>query len=168
MRLTSTERSRLVAVRLGRVVLRDQAAQHHARKRIHQREHGVEDRAADVLEIHVHAVRAGVAQLLREVAGLVIDAGVEAQLLHHVVALRLPARDADRAATLDLRELPGHAADRPGGRGDDQRFARLGLADLVQPEPRGDARHAEQYRDSTKPARATRRSRSDRRAAVAP
>ena len=78
-----------------------------------------------------------------------IDAGVEAELLHGVVALLLAARDADRAQPFDLRDLPDDRADRTGRRGDDQRLAGLRLTDVeradVRREP-GHAEHAERIR----------------------
>src|SRR5258705_9742900 len=49
--------------RLGVVVMRDQAAHGNARKRVEQRKHRLEHRAADVLEIDVDAFRAGKLQL---------------------------------------------------------------------------------------------------------
>ena len=42
----------------GRVVLRDQPAHRNARERIEQRQHRIEHRAADILEIDVDAFRA--------------------------------------------------------------------------------------------------------------
>ena len=65
----------------GRVVLRDQPADRHARERIEQRQHRVEHRAADILEIDVDAFRAGGLELLGEIRRAVIDAGVEAELV---------------------------------------------------------------------------------------
>src|SRR6185295_7673554 len=74
---------------------------------------------------------------------LVVDAGVETELLHHVVALRPAPRDTDRAAALQPGDLADHAAYRPRGRRHDDGFARLRLADIEQPDPGGHAGHAE-------------------------
>jgi len=75
--------------------------------------------------------------------GAVVDAGVEAQLLDHVVALVLAAGDADRAAAVQPGELADHRADRARRRRDDDGFALLGLADHHQTPPRRHTRHAE-------------------------
>ena len=75
--------------------------------------------------------------------GLVVDAGIEAELLHDPLAFRRTAGDADGAAALDLRELPDRLADRAGGAGHDDGLAGLRLADVQQAEVAGHARHAE-------------------------
>ena len=75
--------------------------------------------------------------------GAVVDAGVEAQLLDHVVALVLAAGDADGAAAVQLGELADHRADRARRRRDDDGLAFLGLADHHQAPPRRHARHAQ-------------------------
>ena len=51
--------------RLGLVVLRDHAAHDHAGERVEQAEHGVLHGAADILEIDVDAVRAGLGERRR-------------------------------------------------------------------------------------------------------
>src|SRR5581483_4848922 len=110
---------------------------------VHLRQHGVEHLAADVLEVDVDALRTGLAKLPGEVAGLVVDAGVEPQLVGDVAALFGSAGDSDRAAALDLGDLSDHRADGSGCRRDDHRLAGLGLADLEQAEVGSQARHAE-------------------------
>src|SRR5882672_12327734 len=85
----------LHAVGLGGVVLRDQAADRDAGEGVHPSQRGVEDLAADVLEVAVDAAGHGGLQLVVERAGLVVDAGVEAELLHHVAAFLPAAGDAD-------------------------------------------------------------------------
>src|SRR5215472_15192959 len=101
----------LVTIWLGSVVLGDKPADDDAREAVHHREHRVEKHAADVLEVNIDTVRAGRTQALAHVARFVVDAGVEAELVHDVVALGLAARDAYSATAHDLRELPDHAAD---------------------------------------------------------
>ena len=91
--------------------MRDQAADRHACEDIELRKDRLENRAADILEIDVDALRAGVLELCGEIGITVIDAGIEAQLLDRVVAFFLPARDADRAQSFDLRDLSDHRAD---------------------------------------------------------
>ncbi len=73
-------------------------------------EHGVEDIAADIVEIHVDAVWTVRPQALARVSCLVVDRGVEAEFLDEVAAFVGAARDADRAAALDLRDLAQRVA----------------------------------------------------------
>jgi hypothetical protein len=86
--------------------MRDQAADRDARKRVEQREHRLEHRAADVLEIDVDALRAGVLQLRGQIGIAVVEAIVKAELVLHVVAFVLAAGDADRAGALDRAIWP--------------------------------------------------------------
>ena len=74
---------------------------------------------------------------------MVAHAGVEAELVHHVVALLACARDADHPATLDPGDLADHRAHRPGGGGDHHRLPLLRLSDPEQPHVRGHAGHPE-------------------------
>src|SRR2546425_2609540 len=90
-------------VRLSRAVVGDHAADDDARKKVREPQHRVEDLAADVVEIHIGALRAGGLQVAMQVARLVIDAGVEAELARHVLAFLAAAGDADGAAAPDLR-----------------------------------------------------------------
>ncbi len=131
------------AVGLGRAVLRDEPADRDARSGVHQRQDRVQHFAPDVLEVHVDALRRRGLQVVAEPAGLVVDAGVEPELAHDVVALCLAARNADHTATLELRELSDHAADRARSSGDDDGLARLRLGDVEQAHPGGDPGHAE-------------------------
>src|SRR6185436_17776181 len=110
----------------------------HAAEQLRAREGEIEDLAADVVEIDVD-----VPDLVAQLAGLVIEAIVEAELVLHIGALFRTAGDAERAAAPQLGELAHHAADRSGSRRHQRRFARLRLAQLLQAEIRGQARHAE-------------------------
>ena len=73
----------------------------------------------------------------------VVDAGVEAELVDHRLALVRPAGQADDAASQALGQLPDHTAHRAAGGTDHHRLAGLGLDDGHQPDPGGDARHAD-------------------------
>src|SRR6185312_15940362 len=132
-----------VAVRLRGVVVGDEPADDHASVPVHEAQHGVEHGAARVLEVDVDATGTRRGEIVVQLSRAVVDARVEAELAHDVVAFGPAARDADRAAAHALRELSYHAADRAGCRRDDDRLAGLGLADLAQAEPRRDAGHAE-------------------------
>src|SRR5258706_1189000 len=131
-----------VPVGLGEAVLRDQAADDDAPEEVRERQQRIEDLGADVFEANVHPAGARFAQPLGEVTGLVVDAGVVAQLLHRVIALRLAAGDADHAAAFDLHQLACDATHRAARGGYDDRLALLRLADFKEPEPRGDPGHA--------------------------
>ena len=126
-----------------RVVVGDQAAHRHAGEGIEPRQHRIPDLAADILEIDVDALRAGVLQLRREIGVAMIQALVEAELFLDVAALVGAAGDADGAGAGDLRDLADRGADRAGGRGHHHGFAGLRLADLVQARIGGHAGHAE-------------------------
>ena len=105
-------------------------------------EHRVEDRAADVVEVHVDAPRAVLSERCRQVVLAVVDAGVETELVDHHAAFLGTAGDADHPGAGDLGDLAG---DRTGGtrRGRHHHcLAGLGLAD---------ARHAEVGRGSRGP-----------------
>ena len=74
---------------------------------------------------------------------LVVDRGVKPELVDDVATLLLAARDADHAASPDLRDLPDHGTHRTCcGRNDDG-LARLWPADVEETEVCGHARHAE-------------------------
>src|SRR5712692_6386405 len=98
-----------VVLRAGRlrgvIVARDGAAEHHPAAHRQPRQGEVEDLSTHVVEEDVDAVRAQLAQLLPHVLGLVVDRGVEAIVLREPAALLRAARDPDRAAPLDLRDL---------------------------------------------------------------
>src|SRR5450755_2773553 len=91
------------------VVAADHAAQGDASERVHACDRGVEDRAADVLETSVNAV--GRRLLERLVEGLcvamrlVVDAGVETELVDDVGALLDAAGDAYGTAAACPGEL---------------------------------------------------------------
>ena len=76
-------------------------------------------------------------------AGLVIDAGVETQLVNHPVALGAPAGNADEAAAFYFGNLANSLADRTRRSRDDDGFAGLRLAHVQQAEVAGHAGHAE-------------------------
>src|SRR5581483_1166457 len=132
-----------IGVRLRRVVFGDEAAHHDARAHPHQLQHRIEDFAAHVLEMHVHAIGAGLRERLLQSPRLVVDAGVEAELVDDVAAFLRTAGDADGAAAPQLRELAHDAAHRARGGRDHHGFARLRPADLLQAEVGRHPGHAE-------------------------
>ena len=101
-------------------------------ERIEQRQHGLPDGAADILEVDIDALRACRRELFGKVRRPMVDGRVEAQLLGDVTALVRPAGNADRAGAADLGELSDQRTDWTARRRDDHRLARFGLADEQQ------------------------------------
>src|ERR1019366_10767086 len=94
------------------VVHGDQPAHRNAGERIEQWEHGLEYRAADILEIDVDALRTGCSKTGGEIGCPVVDAGIEAEFLVHIPAFVWSARNANGAGPLD----PSDLAHRSSGR----------------------------------------------------
>jgi hypothetical protein len=97
-------------------------------------EHGVEDLAADVVEVDVHALGAMFSSGPRGVAGLVVDAGVEAQLLDHPVALGLAAGNADHAAAQELGDLADRLPTAPAAPDTTTVSPAFGWPDSIRPK----------------------------------
>src|SRR4029077_11966766 len=119
------------------VVLGDRTADHDARPTGQTGQDGVEDLAADVIEVDVNPVGGGLAQRSPDVLCLVVDGGVEAEIVGEPATLLLAAGNADHAAALDLGDLPGDVANGAGCPGDDDRLPLLQLGDVEQAEVRG-------------------------------
>ena len=129
--------------RIGLVVAGDQAAQRHARTDVEAREDRVHDVAADVLEVDVDAVGGRRGELGGPVVGAVVDGRVETELFGQQRALLGSAGDPDDACAVGLGELARDRADRARRGRDDDRLARLGLADVADPDPRGEPGRSE-------------------------
>ena len=126
------------------LVFRDRAAEGDAAEIVQPLEHGVEDPAADILEVGIDALRAELVQNGADIVlGLVVEAGVVARLAHRPGALVLAAGAADDLGAGELGELPRHLADRTGGRRHEHRLTCLGLADVPDAVPGGEGRHAQ-------------------------
>ncbi|MNS66138.1 hypothetical protein D3C72_993390 [compost metagenome] len=110
---------------------------------IQQRDHCIKHRTADVFIINIDALRAGGGQLLSEVWGSVIDTGIEAQLFHHIAAFLFTASHADYPTAFQFGDLTDDRTDGTAGGGDHQGFTGFRLADLQQPHVSGEARHAQ-------------------------
>src|SRR5436190_1387509 len=94
------------------IVTGDQAAQGNSRKRIHMVQNCVENAAADVIEIDIHAARARGLEPGVERAGLIVDARIEPEFVHDVITFRPAAGDTNRSTAFELGELANDAADR--------------------------------------------------------
>src|SRR5215469_5207075 len=112
------------------IVLRDEPADRDAGEGVEQRPYCLLHRTADILEIDIDALGAGRLELPREIGRIVVETFIEAELVLDEAAFLGAAGDADRAAALDLGDLPHDGADRARGGSDDDRLARLRLADL--------------------------------------
>src|SRR5436190_17151804 len=124
------------ALRLA--VSRDHPARDDAAEVLHVLERGVEDVAADVVEVDVDAFRTRLTERTADVARFVVDAVVEPELVDDPAALLLAARDADDAAPEDLADLARDRADAARRARHHERLARLRLPDVGDAEVRGD------------------------------
>ena len=123
------------ACALGGVVLRDLPAHRHAAVLRQPQQHGIEHVTTDVVEIHIDALGRSFGQGGIDGAGLVVDAGIEPQILDHVPALFRPARDADGAAPHDLGDLPDDAADGASRSRHRDRLTGLHPRDIEEADP---------------------------------
>ena len=89
-----------------RVILGDQPAHRHARKRVEQRQHGLPHGAPDVFKINIDPVRAGGGELFGKVGCTMIDSGIEAKFFDDSAAFLGAAGDAGRSCARELGELP--------------------------------------------------------------
>ena len=100
------------------VVLRDEAADGTRPKLFSSGQTARRTAPPAFSKIDIDATWAGARERLDEIRGAPVDAGVEAEFVDGVAALRDAARDAHGAAALDLGDLPYRRADGAGGRGD--------------------------------------------------
>src|SRR5207247_558007 len=120
-------------------------AQHDAPAERHVANDRLEQRAADVLEVDVHALGGQLGEALAHVFVLVVNRTVQPELVDEPAALHRPAGDAYRSAAVNLRNLRGdrtRGARRPRG---ENRLAFLDLANVEHAEIRrqsGSAEHA--------------------------
>ena len=115
-------------------VARDHSAENNSRFWRQPPEHRVEDVTAHVVEVDVDALRAVLFERRAEIVVLVVDAGVEAEVLDDNPALLRSPGDADHAGAEDPGDLPGDRTGGAGRGGDHHGVARLRAADLSHPE----------------------------------
>src|SRR6266699_4648926 len=120
----------------------DKAAEHDAAVEIHAIQNFLHDFSANVFKIDVNAVGSGGGELLLPVRMLVVDGGVEAEILGDPGAFVVAAGDADDAAAVNFSNLSNDAAGSASGSGDDERFALLRRSDF-HAEKRGESIEAE-------------------------
>ncbi len=108
----------------------DEAADHDAPMKIHAAQDFLHDFPADIFKINVDAIGGGGGELFLPVRMLVVDGGVETEILGDPGAFVVGAGDTDDAATVDLSNLPSDASGGASGRGDDEGFALLRRRDF--------------------------------------
>src|SRR5690606_31354364 len=86
------------------VVAGDHPAHGDAPRSVHAQQHGIQDHAADVFKVAIDAIGRDLFERLIESARLrmrlVVDAGIEAQLIDHIAALVRATRQAHHAAAM--------------------------------------------------------------------
>ena len=115
------------------VVLRALAADGHSGLEVEQCDHGIGDRAAQVVEVDVNAVGTSGRQAVRAMRFRTPNQRpMESHLLPEVACLGLRAGHANHPASLDLGNLSDSGSHGSGGPRDHHRFSRLRLADAQQ------------------------------------
>src|SRR5580692_8307280 len=110
--------------------------------KIHAAQDFLHDFSADIFKINVDAIGGGGGELFLPVRMLVVDGGVETEILGDPGAFVIGAGNANDAAAVNLCDLPRDAAGSAGGRGDHERFALLRRRDFHS-EKSSEAVHAE-------------------------
>ena len=82
---------------------------------LHPRQNRVELRAADVLKVDVDTAGCQPIERGADVFAAVVDAGIEAELVYHVLALVGTTGDADYPATFDFGDLSNQISYQPLG-----------------------------------------------------
>ena len=127
----------------GLVVVGDETADGDTSVGVHAVERSLEVLGTDVLEVDVDTVGR---QTLEGIGGgllLVVEAGVETELLGDEVELLVGADGADDAEAFALGDLADDLADGTGGGAEEEGLALLGLANLVESRPASETRHTE-------------------------
>lgn len=125
------------------VVLGDHTAGDDAAEVVHGVDGGRELLAADVLVVDVDAVGGEAGEGVGGLLGLVVEARVESEVVLDELELLVVTDGADDGQALVLGELANELANGAGRGGDEDCLALLGLADLVEGGPRGQAGHAQ-------------------------
>ena len=120
---------------LAAVVVRHQSAQQYPGTDGELGAGGVEERAADKIEIHVDAIGTVSPQRFGYIFTAAIDAGVVAEVLRRLAALLIGAGDADDTTAGGLGQLTGDGADPACGRGDDHGLSGDGLGQTFKACP---------------------------------
>src|SRR5215472_15724368 len=97
------------------VVLGNHSAERDAGKGIASRQHRIQERPADVLEININSLGSSCSKSVVPIAAAVVDAGIKSQVAHHVIAFLFAAGNAHNSTVLDFCDLARHAANGAGG-----------------------------------------------------
>ena len=117
----------------------DDSAQHDPGFGGDSAEHGVENRAADVVEIDIDASGAVLLECGGEIFVLVVDTRIEPEVLHNSATLLWPSGDTYHAGPGDLGDLAGDRTGGPRGGRDHDCLTRLRPADVGHAEIRSGA-----------------------------
>src|SRR5262249_45408459 len=109
----------------ARIVLRDRTADDDPRAPREDRQRGVENVAAHVVEVDIYALWTVPLQRFFAVFFLVVDRRTEPEPARDPLALGLAAGDPPPAAAFDPCDLPGDGADSARRSGHDDRVTRL-------------------------------------------
>lgn len=110
----------------------NKTAENDTAVKIHSLENGLHDFTADIFEIDVDTTGSGGDELRFPVGMLVVDGGVEAEIVLNPFAFFIGAGDANDAAAVNFAELSGDTAGGAGGSGNDKGFAGEGLGKVEE------------------------------------
>jgi hypothetical protein len=127
----------------GRVVLRDHAAADDATPVVHGVDGGLEVLTTNILIVDVNAVGSESGEGIGRLLVLVVEGGVETEVVDDVVLLLVVADGANDLEALVLGNLTNELADSTRGGADEDGLALLGLTNGVKARVGGEARHAE-------------------------
>src|SRR6266446_635447 len=98
--------------------------------KIHAAQDFLHDFSTDIFKVDVDAIGSGGGKLFLPVRMLVVNGGVETEILGDPGALVVGAGDAHDAAAVNLSNLPSDASGGASGGGNHQRLAFLGRGDF--------------------------------------
>ena len=125
------------------IVAGDKPAHRNPTQRVHPAQRRFQMVAADVVEVDVDALGRGLLQRLANGRDLVVDHGVQADLVAQPARLVLGAGRAHHVTALDLRDLGSDRTYRTGSGRDEHLLAFLELADVQQAAVGREPRHAQ-------------------------
>ena len=125
------------------------ATHRHAGEAIEQRQYGLPDGAADILEIDINSVRTSFNQPCLKVTRSVIDCRIEAERVRQVSALVRSSGDTDGPfAPAVMASCPDQRTDGAACGSHSNGLTGRGLADERKPGPSRESRHSEYAQSS--------------------
>lgn len=132
----------------GGVVLGDKAADDDTTEVVHSIESSFEVLATNILVIDVNALWSETSKSIGRFLILVVET-LKAESLGDILQLLVGANGADNTQTFVLSELANQLTDSTAGSGDEDSFAFLGLANLIQRGVSGQTRHTKGAKEDT-------------------